>query len=84
MYQRISTSPSSHAFRSPGLLLFRSVTSGYTGNAGKHKACFLSMTVLLSKFALGQTSHPVTSSPSYGLLMVTQRIVHESFGGAVA
>lgn len=42
------------------------------------------MTVLLSKFALGQTSHPVTSSPSYGLLMVTQRIVHESFGGAVA
>lgn len=56
MYQRISTSPSSHAFRSPGLLLFHSVKCSYTGNTAKHKACFISMTVLFSKFALGQTS----------------------------
>ena len=44
------------------MLLDPLVKSGYTGNTGKHKACFISVTVLFSKFALGQTSYPVTST----------------------
>lgn len=63
---------------------FTTVKSGYRGNTGKHKACFISVTVLFSKFALRQTSYPVISSPSCGFLMVTQRIVNESFVGEVA
>lgn len=36
--------------------------SGSSGNTGKHKACFISVDVLLSRFVPGQTSYSVTSA----------------------
>lgn len=35
---------------------------GSPGNTGKHKACFISVDVLFSRFVLGQTSYPITST----------------------
>lgn len=36
--------------------------SGSPGSTGKHKACFISVDILFSRFVLGQTSYPITST----------------------
>lgn len=59
--------------------------SGSPGNTGKHKACFISVDVLFSRFVLGQTSYPLTSTQ---VLLVDcwwwLRTVNEPFVGDTA